>query len=147
LYGASARTNKTGCNVVNKVFLAGALVVGTIVVIGALKPDEPKTAATQVTASVEAKAPEPHTGYRDCSQPPYGASQASYQANLITKMDKPETVQKVCIGQNFPDSPQRKTLLMYGFTAKEIEETDTVDLTGEMTERMIKVLNAAAGKR
>jgi hypothetical protein len=31
---------------VNKVLLAGSLVVGTIVVIGALKPDEPKTAQT-----------------------------------------------------------------------------------------------------
>ena len=36
----------------NKVFLAGALVVGTIVVIGALKPEEPKTAQS--------------TGHYDC---------------------------------------------------------------------------------
>ena len=121
--------------------LIGVGIFGAIVLFGEMLPDKPNT-----TAATETKAPEPI--HRDCSQPPYGASQVTYEAFIATsKLDDPQgTLQKVCIGQNFPDTEKRKGLLLY-FTVKEIEETDTAELTDELLDRGIKILKATLGRK
>jgi hypothetical protein len=83
---------------------------------------------------------------RDCSKEPYGASQASYEAYMHgfgDWSDPKGNLQRVCIGQSFPGSPQRKVLVTLGFTPQEIEETDTAHLIIEAMTRAREILKAA----
>jgi hypothetical protein len=48
-------------------------------------------------------------------------------------------IQKVCIAQNDPESDERRALHAFGFTNKDIKETDTADLTVFLQMRMINM--------